>query len=121
MVTKIVPEYLIRWIKELKINLPEAFFDELISKEDLISESKEAQKTQKIDNVIEAQKLIFRIAEQGKWYEIKQFGIKNGMLTQMEIKLFDIASSIPSKVPSDKESLLIMNAIHNLEDIGLQL
>ena len=108
-------------IKELKINLPEAFIDELISKEDLISESKEAQKTQKIDNVIEAQKLIFRIAEQGKWYEIKQFGIKNGMLTQMEIKLFDIASSIPSKIPSDKESLLIMNAIHNLEDIGLQL
>lgn len=106
-------------IKELKIKLPETFFNELISKEEISTEKKEAKKIQRIDNGIEAQKLVFKIAEQGKWCEIKQFGIENDMLTQQEIKLFDIACAIPSKIPQEWQALDIINAYHNLEEVGL--
>lgn len=106
-------------IKELDIELPEEFFNELISKDEINIEKKEAKKIQRIDNGIEAQKLVFQIADQGKWCEIKQFGIENEMLTQQEISLLDLACAIPNKMPSEKQSLLIVNAVHNLEEIGL--
>lgn len=105
-------------IKELDIELPEEFFSELISKNEISTEKKEAKKIQRIDNGIEAQKLIFKIAEQGKWCEIKKFGIENDMLTQQEIKLFDIACAIPNKIPQEWQALEIINAYHNLEEIG---
>ncbi len=41
------------------------------------------------------------------------------MLTQKEIDLINIACSIPNKIPSEKQSLLIVNALHNLDEIGL--
>lgn len=106
-------------MRELDIEIPVSLRNELISIQDIKTEKQEARKVQRIDNGIEAQKLVFKIAEEGKWCEIKQFGIENDMLTQQEISLFDIACSIPNKMPSEKQSLLIVNAFHNLEDIGL--
>jgi hypothetical protein len=106
-------------IQELEIDLPNNFFNELLDKQDIEIDIKEAKKVQRIDNGIEAQKLVFKIAEQGRWCEIKKFGIENEMLTQQEISLFDIACTIPNKMPSEKQSLLIINALHNLEEIGL--
>lgn len=106
-------------MQKLDIEVPESLKDELISKLEAKTEQKDAKKVQRIDNGIEAQKLVFSIAEKGKWCEIKQFGIENDMLTQKEIDLIDIACAIPNKIPSEKQSLLIVNAFNNLEEIGL--
>lgn len=108
-------------IQRLDIHLAECFFEELLSHEDQNSDKKDAKKIQRIDNGIEALKLVYKIAEQGKWQEVKQFGIDNDMLTQQELNYIDIACAIPMKIPSEKQSLLIINALHNLEDIGLQI
>jgi hypothetical protein len=108
-------------MQELDIEIPESLKNELISKQDIKAEKKEAKKVQRIDNGIEAQKLVFKIAEQGKWCEIKGFGIKNDMLTPKEISLIDIACSIPNKYPQEWESLEIINAYHNLQEIGLTI
>jgi hypothetical protein len=43
------------------------------------------------------------------------------MLTQKEVDLIDIACAIPNKIPSEKQSLLIISAFHNLEEIGIIL
>lgn len=106
-------------MKKLDIDVPESLKDELISKQEAKTDKKDAKKVQRIDNGIEAQKLVFKIAEQKKWCEIKQFGIENDMLTQQEVKLFDIACSIPNKIPQEWQALKIINAFHNLEEIGL--
>lgn len=108
-------------MKELSVDLPIALFKELLEKDEAKEESKTAKKVQRIDNGIEAQKLVFAIAEQRKWCEIKQFGIENEMLTEFEIGLIDIACSIPERVPSEKQALKIINAYHNLEEIGLTI
>lgn len=106
-------------IKELDINLPKGFFEELISKEEVNNEKKVAKNIQRIDNGIEAQKLVFNIADKGKWADIMKFGIENDMLSQKEIELFNIACAIPKKIPQDWQALEIVNAYHNLEEIGL--
>lgn len=106
-------------IQKLDMDLPEPFFGELLSKEEQSIDKKEAKQIQRIDNGIEAQKLVFKIAELGKWCEIKQFGIENDMLTEAEVKLIDIACAIPNKIPQEWQSLEIVNAYHNLEEIGL--
>lgn len=108
-------------IKKLSVNFSISLLEELIDKEEIKEDGKEAKKLQRIDNGIEAQKLIFKIAELGKWCEIKKFGIENQMLTEYEIGLIDIACSIPERVPSEKQALKIINAYHNLEEIGLTI
>lgn len=105
-------------IQELEIILPDAFLNELLDKQDIDVDKKEAKKIQRIDNGIEAQKLVFKIAEQGKWCQVKQFGIDNDMLTEQEIKLIDIACAIPKKIPQEWQAIEIINAYHNLEEIG---
>jgi hypothetical protein len=108
-------------IQKLDIEIPQEFYEELLEKQDFEIEKKQAKKIQRIDNAIEAQKLVFELAEKNKWCKIKEFGIENDMLTQMEIELLDIACAIPNKIPSEKQSLLIINVFHNLEEIGFIL
>ncbi|MEN4046578.1 AIPR family protein [Sulfurimonas sp. NWX367] len=108
-------------IQKLDIEIPQEFYEELLEKQDFEIEKKQAKKIQRIDNAIEAQKLVFELAEKNKWCEIKEFGIENDMLTQMEIDLIDIACAIPNKILSEKQALVIVNALHNLEEIGLIL
>jgi len=108
-------------VQKLQIDLPQEFFDELLEKQDLDTEKKQAKKIQRIDNGVEAQKLVFDLAEKKKWCEIKQFGIENSMFSPLEIDLMDLACAIPNKIPSEKQALIIVNALHNLEEIGLDL
>jgi len=108
-------------VQKMQIELPQEFYDELLEKQDMDTEKKQAKKIQRIDNGIEAQKLVFEIAEKKKWCEIKQFGIENDMFSPLEIDLIDLACAIPNKIPSEKQALIIVNALHNLEEIGLEI
>jgi len=105
----------------LSIEISDTFLEELLEEENLKDEQKDAKKIQRIDNGIEAQKLVFKIAEQGKWFKIKQFGIDNNALSPLEIDLITIACNIPKQIPTEKQALIITNALHNLEDIGLSV
>lgn len=108
-------------MQTLSIVLSEDFLKELIGKEEYKEEKKVAKKVQYIDNGIEAQKLVFSISDQGRWNDIKKFGIENKMLTQQEIELIDLACAIPNKIPTEKQAIKIINAYYNLEEIGLTI
>lgn len=108
-------------LQELEIDIPETFFDELLDKQDIDIDKKEAKKLQRIDNGIEAQKLVFKMAEQGKWLHVKLFAVENKILSQHEIDLLDIACAIPKKYPSEKQAIEIVRAYNNLLEIGLMI
>lgn len=108
-------------IQKLDIEIPQEFYEELLEKQEMDTEKKQAKKIQRIDNGVEAQKLVFEIAEKKKWCEIKQFGIENEIFSPLEIDLIDLACAIPNKRPSEKQALIIVNALHNLEEIGLMI
>lgn len=95
---------------ELAAILPQDFFEELLSKEDMKEESKAAVKTQKIDTGIEAQKTVLEIPA-GKWAEILAEGQKKRLYSPKEIGVLQIAAKMPIRIPSEKQSALLLEAL----------
>ena len=95
---------------ELKSLLPEQFLKNLIAKNDIIDEIKSAAKVQKVDNGIEAQKKVLSIPA-AKWRQIMVNGDKNKLFSPLELGILQVASQIPSKIPSDKQSVILIDIL----------
>ena len=108
-------------MQNLDIDIPENLKDELISTQEVKTDQKEAKKVQRIDNGIEAQKLVFELFTRNKWSDIKQFGIENDVLTLQENSLLDKANNYAKTTPTDKEAIIIINILYELKNIGLNI
>lgn len=95
---------------ELKTLLPKQFLNSLVSKEDIIEEVKSAAKVQKIDNGIEAQKKVMSIPA-AKWRQIMDAGNERNIFSPMEIGILQVASKIPAKIPSEKQSIKLIDVL----------
>ena len=95
---------------ELKSLLPKAFLNSLVSKEDIVDEVKSAAKVQKIDNGIEAQKKVMGIPAT-KWRQVMVDGNKKNIFSPMEIGILQVASQIPAKIPSEKQSIILIDIL----------
>lgn len=104
--------------KELKAMLPEKFLDSLISKAEVKEEVKSAAKTQKIDSGVEAQKKVFEISAQ-RWKVIAMEGTKRRLFTPKEQGILAIAVQMPAKIPSDKQSIILLELYQKAEMEGI--
>ena len=95
---------------ELKSLLPKPFLSGLVDKENIVEEVKLAAKVQKIDNGIEAQKKVMSIPA-AKWRQILTDGNKKNIFSPMEIGILQVASQIPTKIPSEKQSIILINVL----------
>lgn len=104
---------------ELKSLLPKPFLNSLVSKEDIVDEVKSATKVQKIDNGIEAQKKVMRIPA-AKWRQIMADGNKKNIFSPKEMGIIQVASQMPAKIPSEKQSIILIDVLAKaaLEGIG---
>ncbi|MBY0579437.1 MAG: AIPR family protein [Burkholderiales bacterium] len=104
---------------ELKTLLPKQFLNSLVSKEDVVEELKSAAKVQKIDNGIEAQKKILSIPA-AKWRQIMDAGNEKDIFSPMEMGILQVAAKIPVKIPSEKQSLILIDVLAkaDIEGIG---
>ena len=82
----------------------------LVGKEDIVDEVKSAARVQKIDNGIEAQKKIMSIPA-AKWRQITADGNKKNLFSPMEIGILQVASKIPAKIPSEKQSVILIEIL----------
>lgn len=96
--------------RELETLLSKQFLNSLIGKEDIVDEAKSAAKVQKIDNGIEAQKKVMGIPAK-KWRQILVDGNKKNIFSPMEIGILQIASQIPAKIPSEKQSIILIDIL----------
>lgn len=110
------------WLKarDLDIDLIDAFIKELVSVDELKSEKKDAKKTQKIDDVIEAQTKVIEIGAE-KWTEILTWGTQNKLLSKDDTSFINIATRIPTKIPSEKQSARLINILNRLQEEGFVL
>jgi hypothetical protein len=92
----------------------------LKSLKDVHDEVKVAKKVRKIDNGIEAQKRVFEI-HPTDWSRAKVFGIDKGIVTPKEISLLKLAECIPAKIPTERQSILLLEIIDKLEMNGLMV
>ena len=105
-------------IETLKDSLPAGFWGSLVSLDENDKKMREAKKTQKIDNGIDAQKKSLEIGSE-RWTIIYQGLSEKGDLSPKEAGILKIAQQIPNKVPSEKQSMILMEILEKARTEGL--
>jgi len=104
-------------LQEKPLSLSQEVEINLIGDEEVKSQKVEAEKTQKIDNGIFTQKYVL---EKGGnyWKQLAKFGLEESFLSPKEMSILEIACSIPYKIPSEKQSVIIVNVEEKLKKEG---
>ncbi|UDM62727.1 AIPR family protein [Pseudoalteromonas piscicida] len=98
--------------------LPHGFKDSLVSKEAIQNEKKQARKVQKMDDGIEAQKTILKIAPK-QWTSLLLQCSSLDVFTEKELEIVRIATQIPKKIPTEKQSKLLIETLKKAESEGV--
>ena len=107
-------------VMSLQVAWPESLETELISSAERDEVKRTAVKDQKMLNGIEAQTVVVQ-AGPALWSDVKVWGMSKGLLSPDDQGILDVAISIPDKVPSEKQSLRIIEILRRLRNEGCQL
>jgi hypothetical protein len=98
--------------------LPAKFWAALASAEDNRHKAKTARQTQKIDNGIKVQKQIFEVPA-AHWSLILKEGISRRLLTPKEVSMLKIAERMPTKIPTEKQSAILIEILGKAQQEGI--
>lgn len=104
---------------ELKSTLSKQFLSSLVEIESVEEEVKSAIKDQKIVCGIEAQTKVMEISA-AKWQQIMTEGIRKKIFSPKEIDILQVAAQIPKKIPSDKQSVILVNILEKAASEGIK-
>ena len=106
-------------IRMLTIPFPREITDEAISQDDLQDENRSARKEQKQLNGVQAQ---IAVVEAGGdfWGDVLEWGIARKILSFTEIGILRVASDIPTKVPSEKQSVRALAILEKVQHEGYE-
>jgi len=107
-------------LDEVKKLLSTQFLHELISSERIKEDIKDASEVQKIDNGIEAQAQVLKLSGK-QWASIYKAGKMKNIFTPKEIGILEVAARIPDKLPSEKQSLILLDALRKAEMEGITI
>jgi hypothetical protein len=107
-------------VAALTIAWPKAMLDEFISKEEQRETKKTAVKDQKMLNGIDAQTAVVK-AGGPLWRSVKEWGVGKRLLTPMESGILDVAAAVPARIPSEKQSLRVIETLRKLHAEGCQI
>lgn len=105
-------------IDQLESNISSSFFRTLIGADEQNAENKQAKKTQQIDDGIDAQRKVLEVPAQ-KWSIIRQVGIEKRFLSEKEVGIIRVAEQIPQKVPSEKQSEVLVRVLEKAQAEGI--
>lgn len=98
--------------------LSEEFWSRLASAEDNLHEAKTARQNQKIENGIELQRQVFEVP-QAQWSQILREGGSRSLLTPKEVDILRIAEQIPAKIPTEKQSAILIEVLGKAREEGI--
>lgn len=90
----------------------------LIAKNAIDNEKKQGRKLQQIDDGIHAQKKVLEISAE-KWINLLIQCQSTVQLTQTEIDIINLATQLPKKIPSGKQSIILINLLERLKSDGI--
>lgn len=90
--------------------LPPEFYDGLVSLDDQSATLRTAKQTQRIDNGIEAQRKVLTVPA-AEWVRLHQCLTEKKLLTPKEIGVLKVAMQIPAKLPTEKQSGVLLNIL----------
>lgn len=108
-----------RRVEELSVTWPASLSSVLIGYEEIRQREVDGLKEQKVLNGIEAQTAVVSAGPQ-VWKQVRDWAVKNKMLSGKELEILALAAT-PGKLPSDKQSLIIMSALAKLRREGCPL
>lgn len=88
-----------------------------VGKDEDKSRTKTALKVRKIDNGIEAQRLVLE-AGATFWTEVKVWAGDNRQMSEKDAGILTVASQLPKRIPSEKQSLHLIDIINRLNAAG---
>jgi len=105
-------------VVELDEILSDAFKADLVDKGLILEETKSAKKVQKIDDGIEAQRKVMEITG-SKWRTLLEQCDQKGVLTPREAGVLQIAAQMPRKIPSEKQSAVLLEVLEKAKQEGI--
>ena len=90
--------------------LPPEFYDRLVPQDDQAAIVKTAKQTQRIDNGIEAQQKVLAVPA-AEWARIHQSLLEKDLLTPKEDGVLRVAMQIPSRLPTEKQSVVLLDIL----------
>jgi hypothetical protein len=109
---------LIEHIDRISQSLPSQFWLSLTSAEDDLHETKTARQNQKIEDGIGLQTRIFEIPK-AQWSKIVKEGQTRNILTPKELSILQIALQIPAKLPTEKQSAVLIEVLDKAREEGI--
>lgn len=104
-------------LKKKSVNWDEEWIGELIDLDEEKGIQQEGSRDQKTLNGIEAQTIVCEAGGEF-WKNVLDWCIKEGEATDKERGILQFASAIPSKIPSDKQSVALVNLMKRLRKAG---
>lgn len=86
------------------------FYERLVSLDDQTASVRTAKQTQRIDNGIEAQRRALAVPA-AEWARLHQSLLAKNLLTPKEIGVLKVAIQIPVKIPTEKQSLVLLDIL----------
>ena len=105
-------------LDNLESQLPQGFFEALIDISEQKEEQKSANKTQKIDNGINDQKLVFEIGAE-TWRLILREGKRKNLFSPKELGVLKVAAQMPGRIPSEKQCTVLIESLEKARTEGL--
>lgn len=107
-------------VKALKIDWPDRWLEELITRDEQIAIEQSAKSDQRVLNGIEAQTAVVN-AGGDVWRNIREWGVGKRLLSQKEADILAVAAAIPNRIPTDKQSIVAIEALKKLHLEGCQI
>ena len=104
-------------VKQVEVQWDEAWLTELISTAEEHEIKSEGAKEQEKLNGIEAQSIVVEAGAQF-WQDVLNWCIKEGEIAEKERGILRHAASMPSKLPSDKQSIILVDLMARLRKSG---
>lgn len=104
-------------VRSLDVAWPESFIEELISAEDQQAAARSAKRSQRQLNGLEAQIAVVQAGAE-LWRDALQWGGTRRLLSPKERGVLQAATRVPEQMPSDKQSLLILETLRRLQSEG---
>lgn len=107
-------------VKDLKIQWPDTWAEDLMSEEEKKNKEHEAKRDQRILNGIQAQTAVVQAGPEF-WRDVLDWGRAKELLSSMEVDILQVATSMPNRIPSEKQSMRTIETLRKLRDEGCQM
>lgn len=107
-------------VADLSIEWPRSLEDQVLTRKQVASNRRAAARDQRVLNGIEAQTAVVAAGAE-VWQAVRQWGVSEGLLSPSDAGVLKVASAVPARIPSERQSVRTIDILKRLRDAGCHL